>query len=141
MSKYQKQVRIRPVVTGLFSKPRYHFECRDWYGVVGIGPSIPSAWADYVAESLGEAHDRLFNDVLFAGSVGSVVQPIKSAIEFNKLYKQEPVPYLPVVNQHKHAYFDTDGNVMVDKLIDAIFQLQINHETSFCTKPEKLYLS
>lgn len=66
MSKYQKQVRIRPVVTGLFSKPRYHFECRDWYGVVGVGPSIPSAWADYVAESLGEAHDRLFNDVLFA---------------------------------------------------------------------------
>lgn len=117
MSKYNKRLRIRPVINSLVAEPRYYYECKDWYGGIGTGLTIPQAVEDYLKESLYDYR-------------------VKSTAEFEKLYKQEPAPYLPVVNQHKHNYIDTDGNVMVDKLIDAIFQSGFNYKTLHGASPE-----
>jgi hypothetical protein len=47
MSKYNKRLRIRPVINSLVAEPRYIFECKDWYGGVGTGLTIRQACVDY----------------------------------------------------------------------------------------------
>ena len=51
MSKYNKRLRIRPVINSIVAKPRYYFECKDWYGGVGIGLTIPQAVEDYLKKN------------------------------------------------------------------------------------------
>lgn len=51
MSKYNKRLRIRPVINSLVAEPRYYYECKDWYGGVGTGLTIPQAVEDYLKET------------------------------------------------------------------------------------------
>lgn len=51
MSKYNKRLRIRPVINSLVAEPRYYYECKDWYGGIGTGLTIPQAVGDYLKKT------------------------------------------------------------------------------------------